>query len=342
MSIETLFAEFHRQQKFNGAALVANDGQVVYKGGWGLANVEWQIANTADTVFRIGSLTKQFTAMLVLQQVERGKLTLNGTIYDYLSWYRKDTGEQVSIRNLLTHSSGIPTFTTMEFVQKHLRDNLPVAEFVERFCSDDLTFQPGTAFEYSNSNYHILGAILEAVTGVTYDKLLETNILAPLGMQDSGYDWSEKVVPRRAAGYDRDGDTLRNTSFVDMSIPYAGGGMYSTVEDLFRWDRALAGHELLSPELTEIMFTPVYGNYACGWGVVRVEPTELAQYFTNPSVYQTRQQGLLVQRHEGGINGFHSMIIRLPEQGALVVLLSNMGDAPLELMAKRIITEHIL
>lgn len=337
MTIEQIFESYADNGSFYGAALIADKGVVIYKQGFGLANAEWNIANSIDTVFRIGSLTKQFTSMLIFLLAGKGALSIKASISDYLPWYRTDTGSAVTIHNLLCHTSGVPTFTTMEFVQKHLRISLPVQEFVQRFCSGDLEFSPGSAFAYSNSGYHILGAIIEQITGLSFAQAISRYILNPLGMENSGYDCSEKIIPRRASGYDREERGLVNTSFVDMSIPYAGGGMYSTVEDYYTWDRALAENLLLSPEDQETMFTPVHGNYACGWGVARAGFAELDQYMQNPSGYRSQSQGLLIHRHEGGINGFHSLAVRVPESGGLVVLFSNIGEAPLTEMAVKIL-----
>lgn len=339
MSAAEILKDYADKGSFNGSALVADKGRVIHKAGYGLANAEWEIANTPATVFRIGSLTKQFTAMLVMVLASQGKFSLEDCITDCLPWYRPDTGSRITIHNLLTHSSGIPTFTTLEFIQNHLRSCLPVKEFARRFCSGDLEFLPGTAFTYSNSGYHILGAIIEEVTGLSYARAMTQYVLAPLGLKDTGYDESEKIVPRRAAGYDREEGSLRNTSFVDMSIPYAGGGLYSTVEDYFAWDRALARGDLLPKQYYETMFTPVHGNYACGWGIARVAVEDVDEFMQNPSGYRSREEGVLFHRHEGGINGFHTLAVRVPQRGGLIVLFSNMGEAPLSEMAGRILRE---
>jgi len=186
--IAELLAAYHALGQFNGSALVADGGQLVLKKGYGLANMEWQVPNGPDTRFRLGSITKQFTAALVLQQVAKGKLHLDGRLSDYLPDYRKDTGEKVTLHHLLTHTSGIPSYTSGPAIVEIGRDPHDVAEFVKTYCSGDLQFEPGSRFTYNNSGYFLLGAILEKTTGQRYERLLQESILDPLGMKDTGYD----------------------------------------------------------------------------------------------------------------------------------------------------------
>jgi CubicO group peptidase (beta-lactamase class C family) len=156
----------HKYRQFNGTALVAEDGKVVYKGAFGMANMEWGIPNAPDTKFRLGSITKQFTATLILQLVEQGKIKLDGKLSDYLLEYRKDTGEKVTIHHLLTHTSGIPSYTGEPgFFENVSRNPYKVADFVKQHASGNLEFEPGSKFSYSNSGYFLLGAIVERITG---------------------------------------------------------------------------------------------------------------------------------------------------------------------------------
>lgn len=273
--IEALVRAYHDVGQFNGSVLVAEKGAVLFKKGYGLANMEWGIANASDTRFRLGSITKQFTATLVLRQVERGRLRLEGTLSDYLPDYRKDTGQKVTIHHLLTHTSGIPSYTDRpRFFKEVSRDPHPVDEFVKEFSSGDLAFEPGSKFRYNNSGYFLLGAILEKVTGKGYEALLREEILDPLGMNDTGYDRSETVLPRRAAGYEKDLDGYRNAPYLDMGLPYAAGALYSTVEDLFKWDQALYGTAVLSEASKERMFAPFLQDYGYGWGTRTIPAAE--------------------------------------------------------------------
>jgi len=160
--IDGLVKQYNEYGQFNGSILVADQGKVIYEKGFGMANMEWGIPNGPDTKFRIGSITKQFTAALILQLVDEGKIKLDGRLSDYLPDYRKDTGEKVTIHQLLNHTSGIPSYTSNpEFFPKHSRNAYGVPEFVKTFASGDLEFEPGSKFSYNNSGYTLLGAIIE-------------------------------------------------------------------------------------------------------------------------------------------------------------------------------------
>jgi len=289
--VDALVARYADYGLFAGTVLVSEHDRVLFKKGYGLANREWNIPNTPDVKFRLGSITKQFTSMLVMQQVAKGTIRLDGHLSDYLPYYRKDAGARVTIQHLLTHTSGIPSYTdNPKFFPDVSRDFYPVDAFVKQFCSGDLEFEPGTRFHYDNSGYFLLGAILEQVTGQKYDALLKAQILGPLGMNDTGYDRFADILPKRATGYDRGLGEIRNSVDLDMALPYAAGSLYSTVDDLYKWDQALYTDRLLSAELKAKMFTPFLEHYAFGWAVRKVPPTE-------PGAGQT------IIEHEGGING---------------------------------------
>jgi CubicO group peptidase (beta-lactamase class C family) len=309
--IGELLSLYHEYGQFNGVALAAEDGKVVFEKAFGYANMEWKIPNTAHTTFRIGSLTKQFTSMLVMQLVQEGRLRLDGQVTNYLPYYRKDTGDKLTLHVLLTHTSGLPNYTSSPRFATEARNPLRVRDMVERLCSGDLEFEPSTRYRYSNTNYIILGAILEEVTGKPYETLLRDRIFGPLGMTDSGYDHADQLISNRAAGYERlPGPRFRNAAYIDMSVPYAAGALYSTVEDLLKWDRALYGDTLLTAELRDKMFTPFLGNYAYGWGSRILPPGE-------PGA------GERINAHAGGINGFSSFILRIPNRRKTIILLNN-------------------
>jgi CubicO group peptidase (beta-lactamase class C family) len=163
--IDNLVSLYHKYGQFNGSVLVADNGKVLYQKGFGLANMEWTIPNSPDTKFRLGSITKQFTATLILQLVEQGKIKLDGKLTDYLPDYRKDTGDKVTIHNLLSHTSGIPSYTSLPgFFQNVSRNPFTVDDFIKKYASGELEFEPGTKFVYDNSGYFLLGAIVEKVT----------------------------------------------------------------------------------------------------------------------------------------------------------------------------------
>src|SRR5687768_11004790 len=200
--IQEVLALAHKYKQFNGSALVAQNGKVVYKGAFGMANMEWGIPNTPDTRFRLGSITKQFTAALTLQLVEQGKIKLDGKITDYLPDYRQDIGQKVTVHHLLTHTSGIPSYTGQPgFFENVSRNPYKVVDFVKQYASGDLEYEPGSKYSYNNSGYFLLGAIIERVTGKSYEQVLKENILDPAGMKNTGYDHHDTLIPKRAAGY---------------------------------------------------------------------------------------------------------------------------------------------
>ena len=301
---------------FNGTVLVARGGQVVYQRALGFANLEWDVPNELSTKFEIGSMTKQFTAMLILQQVNDGKVRLEGRISDYLPYYRKDTGTRVTVSQLLSHTSGVPNFADVPgfFESGASRVKYSAKEFVEKYCSGDLQFEPGSKFEYSNSGYFLMGAILEQVTGQSYEKLLSERIFAPLGMKDSGYTHAEAVLPHRAAGYERTSSGLQNARCYDMSIPFAAGAVYSTVGDLLLWDEALYGERLLPARLRNLLFKPNQEDYGYGW--VMLVPKAGTPY-----------AGESIPMHGGAIFGYQSVIQHISTHHELIVLLDN-TDSP--------------
>lgn len=322
--IDELMRKYVHNGKFNGSVLVAEGGKVIFKKGYGMANMEWAIPNTPDTKFRLGSITKQFTSMLIMQLVEQGKLKLDGKITDYLPDYPKANGDKITIHHLLTHTSGIPSYTSFPTFEETLsRNPYNPTEFMKQFSDLPLEFEPGSTFVYSNSGYFLLGVIIEKVTGKTYEKVLQENILMPLQMNNTGYDVSATILPKRATGYEKHGASYVNASYLDMSIPYAAGSLYSTVEDLAVWDQALYSDKLLSSSSKAIMFTPYKSDYAYGWGVSKIK---VGQFKDSVEVIE----------HFGGINGFNTALSRLPKNKHLVVLLNNTGGTNLDAMRDNI------
>ncbi|HXD33304.1 MAG TPA: serine hydrolase [Pyrinomonadaceae bacterium] len=309
--IDELISTYNKYGQFNGSALVAENNKVIFKKGYGLANMEWNIPNEPDTKFRLGSITKQFTATAILQLAEQGKIKLDGKLSDYLPDYRKDTGGKITIHNLLTHTSGVPNYTAQPgFFQGVSRNPYAVTEFVQKYASGDLEFEPGSKFNYSNSGYFLLGAIIEKVTGKPYEQVLKENIFDPIGMKNTGYDHYDQVINKRAAGYIKTPKGYQNSPYLDMSIPYAAGSLYSTVEDLYLWDQALNDDKILSAKSKASMFTPNLSNY--GYGFVMVNATLGPNKLAAPTI-----------QHNGGINGFNTTLVRLPGDKGLIVLLDN-------------------
>lgn len=323
--IDDLMMLYNSYGLFNGSALVAEHGTVFLKKGYGSANFEWGIPNQPDTKFRLGSVTKQFTSMLIMQLVQQGKISLDGKITDYLPNYPRKTGDKITIHHLLTHTSGIPNYTSFPNFRREMERNAYTPEaFMKTFADSALQFEPGTKWSYSNSGYFVLGAIIERVTGTTYEQVLTENILKPLKMTGTGYDHSAEILTKRAAGYERRGRGYVNAPYLDMSLPYSAGSMYSTVEDLYLWDQALYTDKLLSETNKTRMFTPFLSEYAYGWGI-------------NRSPLGNTSETIETIQHGGGINGFNTVICRVPGDRNLIVLLNNTGGAPLGAMVQAIL-----
>ncbi|KRD11813.1 serine hydrolase [Flavobacterium sp. Root901] len=318
--IEDLLAKYNEYGQFNGSALVAENGKIIYKKGFGLANMEWNIPNQTDTKFRLGSISKQFTALLIVKLAEEGKIKLNVPITTYLPDYPKETGDQITIHNLLTHTSGIPNYTNApNFLKEKSRNPYTPEEFIKTFNKLPLDFKPGEKFNYSNSGYFLLGYIIEKISGKTYEQYLQEVILTPLKMRNTGYDHFEVILKNRAAGYEREGKKITNAPFLDMSIPYAAGSLYSTVEDLYLWDQALYTNKLLSEKSMESLFKPYIkawdSSYGYGWFIREADNGDKGK--------------LTIIEHGGGINGFNTNIARVPADKNLIVLLNNTGGTVL-------------
>jgi CubicO group peptidase (beta-lactamase class C family) len=288
---------------FSGAVLVSKGGKTLFGKGYGFANIEHQVPNTTRTKFRLGSITKQFTAMAILILQERGKLKVEDPVGKYIDDAPK-AWDGVTIHHLLTHTGGVPSYTDDPAYRKKMMMPETVKSMISRFRDKPLDFRPGEKFHYSNSGYFLLGAIIEKVSGGTYEAFLKEVIFDPLGMKDTGYDHPATVLLGRASGYTLQKDGLVNAEYLDMSQPYAAGSLYSTVEDLARWDRALADGKLISKESYAKMYTPLKNNYAYGWVVATTKGRKEIQ-------------------HGGGINGFATEILRYPDQEVSVVVLSN-------------------
>jgi CubicO group peptidase (beta-lactamase class C family) len=315
--IDKLMNTYAAYHKFNGTVLVAERGHVFYKKGFGFANAEWEMPNEPDTKMRLGSMTKPFTAVVVLKLVQQGKLDLFEPIKTYLPEYPKPASEQITLHHLLTHSSGIPNFTSgSEYRKTIMRHKHTPEELVRLFSDLPLEFAPGEKFAYSNSGYSLLGYIIERVSGKSYEACLQEDIFKPLRMINTGYDHNETAVRKRASGYYRIGTKLINADFIDMSVPFAAGAIYSTAEDLYLFDQALYTDVLLPDRFRKMLFARYYPAgpkyYGYGW-------------FNYSTSGLRRNRTHTIQEHSGGINGFSSLLIRMPEDKHLVVLLDNTG-----------------
>lgn len=313
---------------FSGAVLVADQGKVIYREAFGMANHEWDIPNTTNTKFRLASVSKQFCSMIVMQLVQEGKVKLDATITDHLPYYRKDTGDRITLHHLLSHQSGIKDFTaSFDYRGTISRSSFGKDEFIKRHCSGDLLHEPGKIYSYCNAGYCILGRMIEKITDKTYEQNLHDRIFTPLGMKNSGYDRNRYLIKHRASGYNYGPFGLENADYIELdSSPGAAGAIYSTVEDMFIWDRALHTDKLLKRKYRDLMFTPnrdvpevkaaggrPHSVYGYGWQITR-------------RTHPVTKSSIRVISHGGAINGFRAMEHRLVNHDAFVIVLCNQGD----------------
>jgi CubicO group peptidase (beta-lactamase class C family) len=295
------------------AAIVIKDGRVVLRKGYGMANLELGVAMAPDMVFELGSITKQFTAAAILLLQERGQLRVEDEITKYLPDFPTH-GQRITLENLLTHTSGIPSYTGLPEWLPRIREDLKPAELIAIFKDKPLEFNPGERWVYDNSGFFLLGAIIEKVSGKSYEQFVEEEIFQKLGMTHSRYDHPEEIIPRRASGYStgnsQDDKGFRNADFISMTHPYAAGSLMSTVDDLAIWDRALSGETLLKKASLDHMFTAarlksgLSTHYGYGMGI---------------SDYEGRR----ILQHGGDINGFTTDVTRVPEERLFIAILSN-------------------
>jgi CubicO group peptidase (beta-lactamase class C family) len=311
--------QFVSSKDFSGAVLVARDGHVLFQKAYGLANRENDVPNKLETKFRLGSVTKQFTAMGVMLLVERGKVRISDRVCDYIDKCTK-AWSGITLGHLLTHTSGIPNFT--DFPDNDHYERLPMTplETIARFRDKPLDFPPGQQFSYSNSGYLLLGYIIERASGEKYEEFLRKNIYEPLGMSESGYDHPWIILKGRASGYARKDGQIVNSMLTEMDTPFGAGSMYSTVEDLLRWDQALYTEKLISRKSLAQVFTPFQGPYPA------VQPWLRGLYSRHRYGYGwfiTKWFGRDLIWHPGGISGFCAAILRYPQDRTLVVVLEN-------------------
>ena len=312
--IDELVSRYQQCGYFNGSILVGEHGKVIYEKGVGYANIQAHTPNTPQTKFGIASVSKQFTAALVLMQVAIGNLRLDATVSEILPWYRKDTGSRITIEQLLRHTSGLPPdygapeFGDGEAAARHAE---PKA-FAQSVCQRALVSEPGTRWSYSNCGYILLGLILEQITARSFDEILQSQLLRPLEMNDSGMDKNNLLHLGGAVGYQRRaGPRYVPGPYIDRSHIFAAGSMYSSVEDLYRWNQALTHSNLFSEELRKKIFTPELGDWSYGWFVRRIAAGQPGE-------------GSMMAEMRGDMPGnFFAWILRYPEQDDVIIVLRN-------------------
>lgn len=298
-----------------GAAVIAvKDGKTVFRKAYGMANLELGVPLAPDSVFRLGSITKQFTAVAVLMLAEEGKLSLTDPITKFLPDYPTH-GHVITVEHLLNHTSGIRSYTGIPgYMSSRIRADLTTQELVDAFKSEPMDFAPGERWQYNNSGYVLLGAVIEKASGKKYGEFVAERIFKPLGMKATSYGDDGPVLPKRASGYSRDGEEVVNARYLSMTQPHAAGALVSTVDDLAAWDAALYTERLVKKASLEKAWTPAVTRdgkptrYGFGWAVSTLRGS--------PAI-----------EHGGGIFGFSTYGIRLPDEKVYVAVLAN-TDGP--------------
>lgn len=322
-TIDNLVQESCKPTEPGIAVIVARDGEIIFRKGQGMANLELGVPIEPDMVFRLGSMTKQFTAVAILMLMEQGKLALNDPITKFLPDYPTHD-YLITVEHLLTHTSGVKSHTDMPEMWASMRKDFTVQELIDFFKYQPMQFAPGKRWAYNNSGYILLGAIIEKVSGQTYEQFIQQNIFNRLGMKHSLYDNPLRVVPRRVAGYDRNPEGYANADYLSMTQPYAAGALASTVDDLAIWDSAFYTEQLLKQETLQPAFTShrladgTSTAYGYGWVIGDYEGHRLIE-------------------HGGSIPGFRTHALRMPNDRVFVAVLSNNpGGAEPELLAFKI------
>jgi CubicO group peptidase (beta-lactamase class C family) len=301
------------QKKFNGSVLIAQRGTVLVNKGYGMADFEHHIPCTPTTKFRLGSITKQFTAMAIMILQEQGRLNVSDPIFKYIPLAEFPLGDKVTIYHCLTNTPGLQDYLncptsnfskTKEALKFHT-----ASEIIASFKDAPLEFEPGSQYKYCNSGWVLLTTIIERVSGTSYEAFLQRNIFAPLGMNNSCIDSQQKEIDGRAHGYTRKAsdkeDGIVPADFVDMSCAQGAGILLSTVEDMYVWDRALYADRLVQKVAIETLFTPNKDKYACGWVIQKLFDKKLVW-------------------HNGGIDGCASCFYRFIDDDVCIIVLSNL------------------
>jgi CubicO group peptidase (beta-lactamase class C family) len=289
---------------FSGAVLIAKGGKIVLSKGYGMANYELDVPNTAQTKFHIASISKTFTAASILILEEKGKLSVRDPLAKFISDYPR--GDKITIHHLLTHTSGIPNVNDFSDYEEKSRFPHTLEEIISWFKDKPLEFKPGEKYSYSNSNYNLLAYIIEKVSGKSYGEFLKENIFEPLGMNNTGHDgMAGTLLKNQAAGYvPAAGSGIENTPYLDWSIKTGNGSLYSTAEDLYKWDRALYTDKILKKNSLNKMFIDYGNGVGYGWFV--------GKHLNRQVVY-----------YNGRSPGFTSYLDRFIDDDACIIILSN-------------------
>lgn len=315
--LEELMETYTKQHKFNGAVLVAHRGKILLDRGYGLRNAGDNTSNDKNSIFQIGSITKQFTATLILKLQEENKLNVKDKLSKYFPDYPK--GDSITVEQLLTHTSGIYSYTSDQaFMSSEVSKPADRKKMMALFKDKPFQFSPGTQWQYSNSAYSLLGYIIEDVAKMPYEQAIRRYIFTPLHMENSGFDFTHLDNRNKATGYFRlTADKNTPAPIVDSSVSYSAGAIYSTTNDLYKWCQSLQADAIITKASKETAYTPVKNNYGYGWGI--------------DSIAGKRTVG-----HGGGIHGFNSNMVSMPDDNTCVILLANVANPHLDKITKSI------
>lgn len=322
--LDAVIAPMYRANEPGATVIVMKDGKAVLRKAYGMADVAGKVAMQPDMTLRLGSITKQFTAVSILMLAEEGKLNLSDPVTKFLPDYPMQ-GKTITVEHLLTHTSGIVSYTNKPDFMKGMTRDLTPSAMIDTFKNDPLEFEPGARMRYNNSGYFLLGAIIEKLSGQTYAKFVETRIFTPLGMRHTAFEGSEQVPPVWAVGHSKAEQGFKLAPPLSMTQPYAAGSLVSTVDDLALWDAAISAGKLLKPDSWKRAFTSYKlangdaTHYGYGWGIGTLRGSPMVS-------------------HGGGINGFSTFALRLPEKKVFVAVLGNIdgGLASPEFVAKKV------
>ncbi|MBC7848493.1 MAG: serine hydrolase [Chitinophagaceae bacterium] len=302
--LDEIMTAFTALEKFNGSVLVAKKGQVLLEKGYGWKNIKDSTRNDDKTIYQIGSVTKQFTSAIIMKLVEQKKLAVTHKLSKYYPDYPK--GDSITIHNLLTHTSGIYNYTNDgKFMNSEIAKPQTEQKMISLFRDRPLDFSPGSKYSYSNSGYSLLGYIIVKVTGKSWEQNMRELILTPLRMQHSGFNFTSLKSPDKATGYFFLGAKGNQPApIVDSTVAYSAGSLYSTVGDLYRWERSIYTNKILTADSWKKTFTPFLSKYAYGWSIDTL-------FDRNTTA------------HSGGIHGFNSYLLRFPEEELVVILIAN-------------------
>lgn len=327
--VNNYLEEYLAFENFSGSILISRDSNIIVEKSLGMANYEYLIPNTYKTKYRIASLSKAFTAVLILQQVENGKLKLEGKIRDYINYYPSKYGDKITIHQLLTHTSGLIHYDGIkDFYSKYGQQYFYPKEYLKLFWNQPLLFEPGTSHQYSSFGYFILGVILQEVTGKPYARLLKENIFEPLGLQNSSVEDHISILSDRANGYTYNNFVLNNSRYYDNSKSMATGDIVSTIRDLNIWSMALNSNVLLSENYIKLLFNPNNYGYGYGWSIKKYNSKNNS--IDNDNNNSIKQINYAV--HSGSTRGFESYMTKFLNYGYTIIILSNLSNSKISKM----------